>query len=163
MSKGTEPAKATRVGGAILGSSATLRIFGETLDPDALTELLKRPPTSSYKVGDRISPRVAALRKQGMWRLESPLSRTATLSDQILELLSQLSSEASVWEEITRKHKADIYCGIDIRLPNSGTELTAATVAALAVRKLSVQFDFYALPEEDEALPVTSPEGNERN
>lgn len=155
-SEAAEPANATRIGGPVLAASATLRVFGDTLDPDVVTGLLKHSPSFSYRVGDQVSPRVAAHRRQGMWGLESALPRTAALSAQVLTLLSQVSDDLSVWEEITGRHTADVYCGLDIRLPNCGEELTAVALAALAARKLSLQFDFYGLSDEEDSQARSS-------
>jgi hypothetical protein len=149
MSKATESSKSTRVGGAVLGASATLRVFGNTLDPSEITQLLGQVPTSSYLAGDPVSQRVTAKRKMGMWRLESSLSRTEPLSRHVTALLARLPSDSTIWSKIHGRFSADIYCGVDVNVPNSGMSLTSEAIEALAVRKLSVEFDFYALPKED--------------
>jgi hypothetical protein len=47
---------------------------------------------------------------------------------------------------------ADVYCVIDVRLPNSGFEISLEAATALVARRLSLQFDLYALPDsEDES------------
>jgi len=146
MNKGSEMSQPTRVGGPILAASATLRIFGKALDPNEITGLLGLPPTASYRAGDPVSVRVVAHRKIGMWQLESSLSPTEELSLHVLGLLTQLPMDTGIWEAIVGRFSADVYCGVDVRLPNSGIELTSAAIAALAARKLSIQLDLYALP-----------------
>jgi hypothetical protein len=64
----------------------------------------------------------------------------------VIELLAPLHADAAIWDDLAARFSLDVYCGVDVRLPNSGTELTAVAVAALAARRLTVQFDFYALP-----------------
>ena len=142
--------QAVTVGGPVLGAFATLRVFSASLDPDEVTTLFKIAPTSSHRTGDRVSPRVAAQRKQGMWLLESVLPRTETLSEHIIHLVALLPNDRSIWDDLHRRHTVDVYCSVDVRVPNSGTELTATAIEALAARGLTIQFDFYALlPEED--------------
>jgi hypothetical protein len=68
--------QAVTFGGLVLGAFATLRVFGASLDPDEVTTPLQRAPTSSYRAGDRVSLRVAAQGKRGMWLLESVLPCT---------------------------------------------------------------------------------------
>ena len=149
MSKVTEPTEAIRVGGPVLGASATLRVFGDALEPYEVTRLLGPAPTTSYRTGDPVSPRLTARRKMGMWCLESSLARTEPLSRHVIELLARVPSDPTIWSEIQRRFFADVYCGVDVRVPNSGMGLTSETIEALAARGLSVEFDLYALLPED--------------
>ena len=137
------------MGGPVLGASATLRVFGDALEPNEVTRLLGPAPTASYRAGDAVSPRLTARRKMGMWCLDSSLSRTAPLSSHVIELLARLPSDPTIWSEIQRRFSADVYCGVDVKVPNSGMGLTSEAIEALAVRRLSIEFDLYAfLPEE---------------
>jgi len=154
MSKGTEPSEPIRIGGCVLGASATLRVFGNALDPGEITRLLGQVPTSSYRTGDPVSPRVTSRRKMGMWRLESSLSRTEPLSHHVTELLVGLPSDSTIWSEIHKRFSADVYCAVNVSVPNSGMGLTSEALEALAMRKLSVEFDFYALLEEEATSQV---------
>src|SRR5689334_1418820 len=80
----------TRVDGPVLKAHASVRIFGPTLDPSEITALLGSSPSVSYRKGDPISARINALRKQGMWLLESRLSRRRSLAEHIRGLLEML-------------------------------------------------------------------------
>lgn len=90
-----------------------------------------------------------------MWLLDSALPRTEPLSSHVTHLLAQLPDDRVLWAGLKQKYTTDIYCSLDVRVPNSGTELTATAIEALAALGLSVQFDFYALlaEEEDDAAP----------
>jgi hypothetical protein len=83
-----------------------------------------------------------------MWQLESSIPNSEPLSRHILELLSRVAGESAVWDEVSRRFSADIYCSLDVRLPNSGTELSREAIDALAARKLGVQFDLYAMADD---------------
>jgi hypothetical protein len=149
MSKEISQSQPVTVGGPVLAASATLRVFGPTLDPDEITRMLQQAPTSFYRAGDQVSPRIIAKRKTGMWRLDSSLPRTDELSAHVTLLLARLPDDRTIWEELNRTYTADVYCAVDIRVPNSGTELTKSAISALAMRGLTVQFDFYAFVDEE--------------
>jgi hypothetical protein len=131
------------IGGEALGSSASLRVFGVALDPAEITELLGCSPSLSYRTGDPISARVNAVRKQGMWLLDSPLGREQPLSVHVLWIMAAVTGDRTVWSQIVGQHKADLYCTIDVRPPTSGMELTREAIEQVNLRNLSIQFDLY--------------------
>ncbi len=133
----------TTVGGNVKAAHASLRIYHPDLDPDSITTHLKCAPSLSYRAGDRISPRVAASRKNGMWSIASDLSRDRPLAEHIRRVLSQVSSDLSKWAEVTRQYSADIYCAIDIVKDNSVASIPAEVVAAVGARGLAIELDFY--------------------
>ena len=85
-----------------------------------------------------------------MWLLESVLPRTATLSEHVIRLIALLPNDRALWADLHQRYIVDVYCSVDVRVPNSGTELTASAIEALAARGLSIQFDFYALLAEED-------------
>jgi Domain of unknown function (DUF4279) len=90
MASDPTPVKLT-VGGPVDSASATLRIFGETLDPEYISGLLGCSPTRSHKKGDIVGTRSRATRREGAWLLESRLPETAPLDEQILDVLERVS------------------------------------------------------------------------
>jgi hypothetical protein len=89
------------VGGDVAGLRVSLRLFGEALDPERVTEQLGVKPSKKYGPGDRVSSRSAAKRTQGMWMLQSPLPEERPLDEHIVAILGKLSCSLDEWRMAT--------------------------------------------------------------
>ena len=72
-------------------SKTTLRIFGDSLDPDEVSQLLGGTPTLSERKGDTITKKSSTLiAKTGRWHLKAePWSVSpANIDGQIAEILA---------------------------------------------------------------------------
>ncbi len=71
---------------------ATLRFFGDKLDPDELTRLLGSAPTKGAKKGGVWHTRngTEKIAKSGFWRLETADRSPGDLDTQIAELFKNL-------------------------------------------------------------------------
>jgi len=128
---------------------ATLRFYGDDLEPDEITRLLGAPPTHWARVGDEVSSgRVAT---QGSWRLQAPSRSPEDLDEQIADLFSSLTADPAVWRELTGRYRADVFCGLFLDGPNEGVSISPATSRLLADRYLPLGLDIYGATEpEDE-------------
>lgn len=133
-------------GGPVDRSEATLRILGDNLDPEEISELLGTLATRGEKKGDVI---VVAASKQkriartGRWSLESKLPVETDIDDKILELLEHVTDDESIWSSINKKYKVDIFCGIFMEADNRGFSLSVKTLKKLAALGIVVGFDIY--------------------
>lgn len=83
------PATPISVGGLVDRTGVCVAVYGEHLDPDDVTSIIGRPPTSAHRKGDRRGPRSPPL-KRGAWFFElrgkapeGPAELTARLLDQL--------------------------------------------------------------------------------
>ena len=133
-------------------STASVRVFGDDLDPDRVTELLGTAPTTSYQKGDLVSPkRTDTVRKYGMWSLSVEDAEPDNFEQQVKQLLSKLTQDLTVWHSLSKRFEVDLFCGFFMDNRNQGFSLPVATIAALAERHISPGFDVYAPTEEEEA------------
>lgn len=125
---------------------ASLRIFGDDLDPDEISALLGASPTScAIKGQDRVG-RDGIKRgvvRTGRWLLEAIPRQPEDLDSQIVELLSALTSDAAVWRRLAARFKADIFCGLFMKESNEGLGLRPETLEMVGSRGLSLGFDIY--------------------
>ncbi|MFQ6548343.1 DUF4279 domain-containing protein [Aestuariibius sp. 2305UL40-4] len=132
---------------AVLSESrASLRFFGDDLDPDQLTGLLGCPPTKSERKGEEIVAKVTGQRRiarSGGWRLQAERREPGDFDAQISEILDQLTEDMDVWRDITARYRADIFCGLFMKEGNEGISLSNETLERLAVRGLKIDFDIY--------------------
>ncbi len=125
---------------------ATLRFFGDDLDPDEITRLLGCQPTTAERKGglwttkrgvEKISPR-------GSWRLEADDCVPGNLDVQIEYLFSKLISDLNVWNDLAKRLQADVFCGLFLDEANEGLALEPKTLAALGERNLVLGLDIYS-------------------
>jgi hypothetical protein len=152
LRKGEEPRFPINVGGEIDGSSATIRIYGDALDPTELTALLATAPTVARRKGDAIPGRRRQMfAKSGLWLLESQLGEKARLNDKVKDLLDRTTDDLAIWAAVTDRFRVDLFCGIYVGEWNRGFDLSVETLQRLAERHIPVCFDIYAdvhFPEE---------------
>ncbi|WP_353654442.1 DUF4279 domain-containing protein [Mesorhizobium sp. C089B] len=108
-------------------SSASLRFFGDDLDPAELTKLLAGQPTYAVRKGDLHTyppsqpPRIAL---KGLWRLSSESGKGDQLDHQIASILKTLTSDLGIWADLVRRFKVDMFCGVWLDEENQGLGFT---------------------------------------
>ncbi|NGM50681.1 DUF4279 domain-containing protein [Caulobacter sp. 602-2] len=133
--------------GALQRTEATLRFFGDDLDPAEVSERLGAKPTVGVRKGDswRTSRGVEKVAPTGSWRLEARAERSGDLDGQISELLGALSQDLDAWRALVARYKADVFCGLFLASGNDGVDLRPETLAALGERGLRLDFDIYGV------------------
>ena len=127
-------------------SVATLRVRGDDLIPDEITDLLGTSPSHAQRKGDRIvGPKTGQERtaKFGMWGLEASGCEPADLDGQIRELLDRTRSDLSVWQKLGKRYQVDLFCGLFMASINEGLTLSPQSLAALGERGIEIGFDIY--------------------
>ena len=90
------------------GSAASLRFFGDDLDPDELTHLLGCQPTKSEKKGEELFGKVTGRKRiapSGGWWLRAERREHGDLDAQISEILDQLTDDMSIWQDLTSRFR----------------------------------------------------------
>lgn len=123
-------------------TTVTLRIWGDDLVPDEVSELLGQHPTNSERKGVQLGKhkRVA---KTGGWRLSAPNRQDGNLNAQILELFDMVTDDFVIWDELKLKFELDLFCGVFMSSSNNGINLTASTLELLGQRGIKIGFDIY--------------------
>jgi hypothetical protein len=137
---------------AILSKTvASLRIIGDDLVPDEVTKLLGCEPNIKMIIGEPFSwgkqgkPRLA---KSSMWRISATDQLPGDLDKQIEEMLSLLTNDLTVWSQLSKKYKIDIFCGLFMESDMEGISLSAKSMLALGERGIEIDFDMYGSCEE---------------
>lgn len=135
----------------VIATSATLRIFGEQLDPADISHRLGCTPTTAEKKGELMGPSKNTVARQGGWKLRIEREEGEHLNDQISRLLAATSSDKDVWADLVRLYSVDMYCGVWLDEPGQGLNVVPKVLAELGRRGISLEFDIY-FPD---AHPVT--------
>jgi hypothetical protein len=131
-------------------SAATLRICGDDLNPDEITDLLGTSPTHAQRKGDKfVAPKKGRVRvaKPGMWRLEAADCEPENLDGQIRELLEKTNRDLKVWRTLSSRYEIDLFCGLFMAEGIEGLTLSSDSLTALGERGIEIGFDIYSPPD----------------
>jgi hypothetical protein len=132
---------------ALNRTAASLRIFGDHLNPSELTRLLGCEPTDSKSKGQETvgkSTGQVRIAKTGSWHLDASRRAPGDLDGQIGEILSRLPQDLQVWKELNRRFKVDLFCGLFLESETGGSQISATVLAALGDRGIELNLDIYA-------------------
>jgi hypothetical protein len=131
--------------GLIDYSVATLRLFGDDLVPDEISEVLGASPSVSHHKGQELVGRntgIVRIAKTGSWRLSAVRREPEDLEAQIFEILDQLTQDLSLWNSLSR-YEPDLFCGIFMGSSNDGLPLSSKALLALGQRGVALGLDIY--------------------
>ena len=127
-------------------SVVALRIFGDDLVPSEVTALLGCEPTTAYSKGDvRIGSKTGHryIEKTGRWSLSAVDKRPEDLPAQITEILSKLTNDLAIWDQLRSKYKMDFFCGVFMGSSNDGLEFSPDILGQLSARGITLGLDIY--------------------
>jgi Domain of unknown function (DUF4279) len=131
-------------------SAATLRIVGDSLVPDEVTQVLGAAPSASQIKGQELRGKEGRVRiaKSGMWRLHAADTSPADFDAQVLEILAKLSSDLRVWSDLSSRFDVDLFCGWFMEQRNEGLCVSSQTLRSLGERGIELALDIYAGDDE---------------
>ncbi|WP_444938787.1 DUF4279 domain-containing protein [Microbulbifer sp. JMSA002] len=133
-------------------TKASLRVIGDELLPDEISELLGSEPTVKMIKGEPFSwmhsgkPRIA---RSGMWRIEANEKVPGDLDSQIFEILNKLTHDLEVWKKLSEKYRLDLFCGLFMERSMEGIGISSEALLALGQRGVEVDFDIYGPDDEN--------------
>lgn len=131
------------VGGTVDESTVTLCVYGEDLDPEAVTKLLGVSPTSSFRRGYRRKPSARPM-PHGAWFLEIRGNAPDGPDVHLRKLLTLLPDSVGIWEELTRLYKVRLSLCLGFSGWNKGFCFPADLIARVAKIGVELDFDVYA-------------------
>lgn len=132
--------------GALESTRVSLRVFGDELDPQEVTDLLGCPPTRQARKGD-LRPSGHAERTNGWW-LRADKREPGDLNAQISEILARLTNDMTIWSDLKTRFRMELFCGLFMRSANDGLRLPAETLAAIGDRGIDLDLDIYGSDED---------------
>jgi hypothetical protein len=137
-------------GGEVDSCSVCIRVYGDDLNPDAVSALLGCVPTSACRKGDiHRGKKYDRVEKQGRWLLALDHVRGVRLDDLINQVLDRLTNDLAVWRTLTDRYKVDLFCGVQLELWNRGLGLSPGTLLRIGERGLELGIDIYYVGEPD--------------
>jgi hypothetical protein len=135
-------------------SAASLRLFGDDLDPAEVTRLMGQHPSRSHKKGDPVRDRngiqcknvltgALSVRRTGCWLKRVDDRKPEDLNGQISELLALLPSDLAIWSELSSRFRIDVFVGLFMSSSNDGLNLSSKVIDMLGQRRIELNFDIY--------------------
>jgi len=127
---------------ALNRSSATIRIFGDSLDPDEISRILGCKPTEAHVKGQiRYKSTVY---KTGGWLLEATAQEPCDLDRQVAELFSRVKKDVAAWAGLSQEYEIDLCCGIFMEETSEDIAISADTMKLLSERGIKLEICIYA-------------------
>jgi hypothetical protein len=127
---------------ALNRSSATLRIFGDSLNPDEISRILGCAPTKAQLKGQ--TRYKSTVYKTGGWLLKATAHEPADLDSQIAELFGRVTKDTAVWAGLCQKYEIDLCCGLFMERTDEAIELSTDNMKVLAERGIKLEICIYA-------------------
>jgi hypothetical protein len=142
-----EPHVLAEAGGMVDETRASLLIYGDDLDPDAVSALLGCSPSHSHRKGDnhRQTPHQFST---GAWMLTVEGKAPRGPSALIEVLLGRFPSDPMFWRSLMERYRVSVRVGIHTGGWNRKFDLSAGTIAALGRTGVALEFDLYFYGDE---------------
>jgi hypothetical protein len=126
-------------------TALTFRVFSQDLAPEDITRSLGLEPTATVVKGSLVSPNSpnSARAQANLWRLDSGLAPTDTLSAHISAMLDRLESRAPAQERLAAQCELDFFVGFSTESQQAGDVLTHDVLARLARLPIDLVLDLY--------------------
>lgn len=143
-------------GGPIEWFGITLRIRGDDLVPDEITDLLGCSPNRCQTKGEPTHKKDGSVRGvagTGSWRLSLKREETDEwdCAEAMMELLQRLPTDVSLWQSLAKRFKIDFFVGLRMTSRNKGFSISSQVMGYLAERGIEAGFDIYARDDAEEA------------
>jgi len=122
---------------------ATLRIFRDDLDPDAVSSMLGIIPSDRHRKGDTL--RYGSVAKSGAWFLSSKGQlESKDVQRHIMWILDQLTGKVGILHQLQDEGcSMDIFCYWLSASGQGGPTLSPELMRRLAEAELEIGFDVY--------------------
>lgn len=118
-------------------------VYGDEIDPSALSAELRVAPTQAWRKGDLDSRRRE--RRTGHWALYSRLNRTAELEEHLLDVLMQMDFNASAFAAVSQRFGGTMQLVVHFHDIGAGLNLSKNVISRLAFYDVQLDLDSYYL------------------
>jgi hypothetical protein len=133
-------------------SSMTLRIMGDDLVPEEITNLLGAAPTFAHFKGETIVIRKTEktrIANFGTWQIRAADREPGNLNAQIGEILSKTSVDLAVWQSIAKRFQVSLFCTLYMEGGDEGLTISPQSLAALGARNIGMGLNMIYLGDLD--------------
>ena len=121
---------------AAVYSDAGLRIMGESLEHEKISQKLGLVPSHTHRAGE--VDKFGLPYPQDMWLLESPLGERKQLDTHLKWLIKQLEPSFSYLKTLKKEYKIDVFCAFT---GSSGGGLSLSPAALSLFTELGIKLE----------------------
>jgi hypothetical protein len=118
--------------------SATLRIFGDIEDLEAITAMLGVTPTHMHRRGEKPLPTSFSSYEHDMWSYSAPVPRDRPLEAHLESLWSCVRPHVAYLKSLKERLSVDVYCSYHTNCSTGGFEVDHRALSIFA--ELEVPF-----------------------
>ncbi|WEX87861.1 DUF4279 domain-containing protein [Sinorhizobium garamanticum] len=135
-------------------TAASLRFYGDDLDPEEISRTLGAQPTKCAKKGGIwVTPNGKEIvARHGFWHLSATEESPGDLDKQVGALFSALSNDLDAWRALAARFRGNIFVGLFLYGCNEGLGLSPATTSAIGLRGLELDLDIYSGDDTDQEI-----------
>ena len=119
--------------------SASLRVFGDDLDPESVSALLGGTPTWAHHKGQTLDGD-ALPAATGAWALEAASPESSEVEEQVAALFSGLTGDLDEWATLTSQFAVTVHCELEASDDGAGFDLSPRLAQSLAERGVVISF-----------------------
>jgi hypothetical protein len=124
----------------------SLRLFGEDLDPDAITKEVGITADKSYRNGEITGTKTRVLRKTGYWSVSSRehMDELVDTCAHLQWLIDIVDGRKAIFDSYrARGWRVDVWLGIHTSEGHGGPTIPSSIIRALGAIDLDVNLDLY--------------------
>src|SRR5262249_46325128 len=110
--------------------SATLRIHGDDVPFEEISQRLGVQPTRLHRKGERRGPRSPAYRDDA-WQLQAPLPETEPLARPLQALWAVVRLQLEYLKALKKRFRVDVFCGYRSNCDHAGFEVSHKSLELL--------------------------------
>jgi len=134
---------------------ASLRIFGDSIDPEAISSYLGLLSDHQHRVGDPIGSGQEHTYKHNMWILKSKAPPEASLEVHLDDILTRVESKQLYLRSLAEHATVDFYCVV---FWNNGFQLGPQTLSRMA--GLGATFGVVVYPDDSGTAEPNEPDAS---
>ena len=119
--------------------NASLRVFGDDLDPESVSALLGGSPSWAHRKGEALEGD-ALPAPTGAWVLETPASEVAEVEEHSAALFSGLTGDLDEWATLTSQFAVTVHCELEAGDEQGAFDLSPRLAQSLAERGVVISF-----------------------
>jgi hypothetical protein len=122
-------------------TKASLCIYSENIDIQAISALLGCNPTHSHKRGEKVKPH-SPPSKTGLWLLDAPDG--LYFPDKLTYLIETTTSNHDVWDKLASLHRIELSCAVFLRSWTDGFTFPAELMEEIGRRHWQFGISVYS-------------------
>lgn len=136
-------AKSLSTGGPDSETKASLCLYAEDIDIQAISTSLGCEPTHAHRRGEVVKRRPPA--RIGLWSLDAP--KDLYFPDKLAYLIKNTTSNHNTWDALASTHRIELRCAVFLHRWTDGFTIPSELLAEIGIRHWQFGISVYSAKE----------------